>query len=660
MSDDNKAISIRNTRTCGLNPSTKRNEEIYLTGDGRKFFASDVLVSKSDILDGTYLITKQVKSDSNIHSSRRHHANRPGVIQYSNRKRTMDFGAQKDTDSPYKYGCDENETLLDAWKTNSTYLSTSTGTTHELREAFILDIDDNYIPEHTGFGFADDTRDAIKSRVSAKISEIADAGLPLPSAVSINTRNGHYQLHWYLDKPVRKTSYRYDSKNDQCDEFSTETASGDGYILATHILNIMFGGDIGYTGWRCRNIYCTHIEQYANYKVCNNGWLEPVARDTEFRKCSTPELYASIFNTTADGTGDTHTEANWKDDCGWDTIRNKWNEYKSEAVALYETYTRKNEQCGDKKTDTTATAMASKAHTPKRICSIKSEIYGRDFKKIREIYSIDKVEAIYGAYANDHIGRNAYWIKSPKLIRLLEPDITRDEAFRVLKQAYGRLIDAGGGKLNGTHSSEPFTERDIARSFNCGWKYASSQEIYRGWTTEQRKRSAETNRTKYELRCLSLYNYLIYSKIDISKGVNRTIVNKLSKIFGLTTRTIRKMLGECSIETNTKQRYCLRNKGNINAKQAKSYLRLYSSVKAHLDKSNGGKDTIRRTFDHLVMEDDKDFCKKRNAFLCTVENAIAGEHNPKPTREEYDTYARNPYGCHIRATAVGHAPPDTR
>lgn len=662
MSDDSKRISIRNTRTCGLNPKTRRNEEIYESGDGRKFFASDMLISRSDTINGTYLITKQVKNSENICSERTHHTNKPGVIQFANNVGSMDFGAQKDTDSIYRYRCKKGESLLDAWRANSTYLSTSTGTTHETRQVIVLDIDDNYTMEQDGFAFGTNALSAVKSRVSAKISEIADAGLPLPSSASINAENGHYQLHWYMDKPVRKTSYKYDRRNDQCDELSAGTASGEGYIIATHLLNIMFGGDIGYTGWRCRNIYCTHLEQYANYKVCDDGSLERVGRGTEFIRHDTPKLYARIFTVATDGRGDRRVRGNWGGNDRWDTILGKWKGYWAEAVALYEAHSGEPKQ-SDKDAKPTESKSRNTERKPTELSDLaraRSEIYGRDFRKISEIYSTNRVEAIYGAYINDHIGRNAYWIKSPKLVRLLEPDITQEKAYSIIRQAYGRLIDAGGGKLNGTQSSEPFTEKDIRRAFAQGWKYATDCDIHRGWTDEQRKRSSEVNRIKYELRCLAVIDYLIRNKIDISEGVSALMVKKLSGIFNKSEKTIRKMLKECSIETSRKRRYRVCQKATMGARQAKSYMRLYSSVKAHLDESNCGKDTARRTFESFVMEDDTDFCNRRNTFLCTVSNAIAQQDSPKPTETACGMYACGTYGYEAVATAGGHAPPDTR
>ena len=153
---------------------------------------------------------------------------------------------------------------------------------------------------------------------------------------------------------------------------------------------------------------------------------------------------------------------------------------------------------------------------------------------------------------------------------------------------------------------------------------------------------------------------MIYNKIDISKGVSVLMVKKLSGVFSKCERTIRKMLKECSIETNKKRRYRVCQKATMGARQAKSYMRLYSSVKAHLDESNCGKDTARRTFESFVMENDTDFCNRRNMFLCTVSSAIAPQDSPKPTATACDMYACRTYGYEADNTACGHAPPDTR
>lgn len=641
--------AIRNLRKCAYNPATRKNEETFLLKSGKVVFSSSITKSTSDIDEKRFRVNKYVSEDDVMSS--RICCKPTGNVEMRNKTKCMEFGADKDASEPYRYDTHTTNTtsVLDAWKANKTYLSASTGVNHAVREVIVLDIDNDLyenIPEGF-FGLNGSTRkgmeDFVEENIKRKIREITSMGIPAPNAVSLHTTNAHYQMHWYLTDPIQKTTYNL--VNNTCTSEDAKTPYAETYIPLTRMLNILFGGDDSFTGWRCRNTFCTHLDGYKNFKV-EGDELIPTTDDTEYGKYDTSEIFKRIFGVVIRAGMWECAASNLNADIKRSKVKtnalmSKWYntrrllieigkaysvkaDSKTECAAVQDDAPTENEEPQTEdifKADEYTETEETKQRGATRRNTKKSE-YTTDFKIIKKLYKTDKIGALTEAYINMNIGRNGYWMSSPLLLRELEPNISKQNAYAILRAAYDVILKKHGGVMLGTTTAGSFSNAEIRRTFEYGWKNAMTKEIYMTWTDEQRQRSAETNSTKYKFRKIQMYNYLIKSKIDIEGGINKTIVEKMSVMLGVNIATIRRMMKECDIKPCKSKRYKVCKMTKLTKNQKRIYKGLCAEVQTHLNNSNAGKDYSKHTFGTKVLSSSKSFCNDRNYNLCQVDNML--------------------------------------
>lgn len=605
---------IKNLRKCAYNPNTNKNEELFLLKNDSIAYTSDLVQDTIEIDENTFRSYKGVKGNEDIFVVRTFHTPTQKSIHW-NRTNTVEFSADKGK-YLYRYNTSENNlaTVLDAWKLNNTYLSASMGLTHEFREMFVLDVDCDLYKLHPNATSRESKIKLVVNAAHDKIKELASNGVPQPSSISINISNSHYQMQWYMTNQIRKSSFNM--VNDICNETAHISIFGEGFIPLLKALNIVFGGDSKFTGWRCRNIYCTHLDDYINYAIFDGKFIK-VSQATEFKKYTPVEMYTALIKVALNENlvklakrncnGDSSIIADWKQ--ATETCKNLVIKY---GGLPKEESARNTENC-------------KQAQQQKYTKSItQTSLSAKNFKKIKQIYKKDKVGAICAAYAGEN-SRHTFWLRSPLLIKYLDKDMEKETALNLLRTAYNEMLKTGNNAFGNLATKGVYTERELQRDFGDGWKYATSKEIYSQWTDEQRERSAEVNKIKYKFRKVMMINFIVTQKIDITHGAPTALVEKLSTHLSIKPRTIRKMLNECLIKPSRKRHYGTLNREKLSKGQIAEYNKLYFEVIAHLRKSDNGKDFNRSTFAPITIGINDDFCRCRNYHICNIDNTVGRE-----------------------------------
>lgn len=633
---------IKNLRRCAYNPKTKRNEETFLLENGKVVFSSSVIRSTSDIDGERFRVNRYVQSENMLTSRICHRQTEKSDIR--NKTKCMEFGADKNSCDPYRYDTTGVASVLDAWKANSTYLSASTGLNHLVREVFVLDIDDE-IREDVPEKFFNIDGDIVAGRdefvrdcIRRKIREITSAGIPAPNAVSLHVTNSHYQMQWYMSVQIIKSKFtRRDSGIMAMDTADTSYAWA--YIPLTRAVNMMFGGDDCFTGWRCRNTFCTHLDEYRNFRVEGDDII-PAGEAPEYGKYDTSELFTEMYRAAMEVGAWGRVKSNWNGDetegGGLKGLRSKWNDTIAALKDVAARYAKPADEMeceagGGAETEVfTENEYAEKGDTGeksrrggyRRGVNDPRYIKPNKFKDIKETYRIDKVAAITMAYMDMHISRNSYWMQGPVLLMELEPTIAKKRAFTIMREAHDRIAAAHGGGFVGTVGQGAYTEGEMVKTFEYGWRHAEGREIHAAWTDAQRRRSAETNSTKYKFRKLMMFNWLMRKRIDISKGINRAVVARLAGELEVGEATVRRMMKECEITPSKAKRYRICGNTALTKRQERIYLTLCTEVQRHLDDSNIGKDFRKYSFRTKVITSSRTFCYDRNTCLCRVDNVL--------------------------------------
>ena len=381
-------------------------------------------------------------------------------------KSTSDFAKSKNM--PRKKISSNNKHIIELIKENSGYLQVSTGSSHDKRGIIAADID---LKRPYGKWTHAKTKKYVLKYLKPRFEMCSALGIQLPSSFQIHLTNGHVQLFWILDDEITIKETKYKTAETPNGERSIMYLENNNmwepYMKVMRFMNIIFGGDLAFTGWQIKNMYLTDKIYEKDFTTFWNK--DNLFEETEPSKIKTfpfNKLYKTVSEYTSDLNSDKFKVlSEMMEGFGFDNTQFK-------TLVFSESFMSPN-----------------------------------DAKKYR--INVKTITTNKSTHANIVMGRNQYVrMLTYEIIRIYQNNISHDRCKTIVKARLNAALKKYG-KLGGTKNNGPYTSKDFDRDFEPTFKHArltfnKNKCSKQGYTDEQRERAELQKRAKKNARLSTL------------------------------------------------------------------------------------------------------------------------------------------------------------
>lgn len=371
--------------------------------------------------------------------------------------------------------------IMEYFDDNSEYLQVSAGLNHCVREDIVVDIDD-FIGDFETKADYERTR-VVHSRLKKRFAVLSDLGFPLPSLFQIHITNGHAQLHYILEYPVKVYHIYQNSRGVLVYRKTPEWYKYRDLIRFTAYL---LDGDMMFTGWQIKNPCISDgrlSDDFITYWNAGGAFMPFMRPSCGCVRHCFDDLHSCM--------------AKFMD------FRNS-----EEYARLYSVLNRRKGVGSDE--------LFRFASSHMNCFNDREAVFG-----LRESRSAELRKANADAERRDRmvdelcywrsLSRNAFTREyTMKLIRDSKNTIEMDAARSVVWNKLNS-ITGDDGCLDGTIRREEYCDAEFERDFCGAFTYARDtySKEYGGWCDKDRSRSAETRRYA---RCMKMIRMFLCIK----------------------------------------------------------------------------------------------------------------------------------------------------